>query len=93
MDIHNTQPHTDKASADTLDKNPKMYIVGIGAREVPAIIVLMLHGIYWFNSRDPVLPQQFQLILVQCELMIRTHQGAGATSKTTPTIQGGRSVV
>ncbi len=82
MDVHT--PHNDKASADALDDNPKMYIVSKGAREVPAIIILMIHGIYGVHGRNPVLPQQFQLVLIQCELVIRTHQGAGPTPKTTP---------
>ena len=81
-DVHT--PHNDKASADVLDGNPKMYIVSIGAREIPAIIVLMVHGIYGIHGRNPVLQQQFQLVLGQCELVLRTHQGTGPTSKTTP---------
>ena len=53
MDIHTT--HTDKASADTLGKDPEMFILGEGAREVPAVIVLMLNGINGVLSRDQFL--------------------------------------
>ena len=86
VDVHIT--HNDKASADALDieVDPKVIIVVPSTGQVPAIIVIMIHGVYGIHIWFLFLPQEMQVALTECELMIRTHQGAGPSPHTPFTI-------
>ena len=78
VDVHTT--HNDKASADALDIDSKVLIVGEGTGQVPVIIVVMIHGVYGVHIWYPVPPQKLQLALTERKLMIWARQ----TSTWTP---------